>query len=74
MLKKSSLLKWLSLKYIGRKKRICSFSVKIMRKEGRERGNKIRRRKRPSPFSILKSSPHSFLSLKKPFLRRISTT
>jgi hypothetical protein len=41
------------------------FSVKIMRKEGRERGNKIQRRKRRSPFSTLKSFPRS-LSL---FLR-----
>jgi hypothetical protein len=33
-----------------------------MKKEGEGRGKKIWGRKRPSPFSTLKSSPHSFLS------------
>jgi len=36
--------------------------VKIMKEEGEGRGNEIRGRKRRSPFSPLKSSPHSFLS------------
>ncbi|WP_286883391.1 hypothetical protein, partial [Aneurinibacillus sp. UBA3580] len=37
------------------------FSVKIMRKEGEGRGSEIQGRKRQSPFSTLKSCPHSFL-------------